>query len=371
LIDSNVEWVRFVFTPIEGEIDVAEWRDFYDQTVDTLCYYGINTLGVINHESLVRQDYNDLATAQEYRQEFIEKVAELVEHYKGRVNHWEIWNEPDLNPSTEEPPFMTPDLFAQLLTETYSTIKTVNPDAQMVSGVLSTAWSGSFGHFQDWYEDVSNEGFDHLGLHPYYDPSQSSIQAASLNPNVYFYAVEDERFNNIFDPFLEVLSTRNDSTQIWITEIGWNTATKENAGFCWEDKVVNETQQAMYLKDSFDILFNEVTLWEQDTPAVDKVFWYRFRDLGRMEDDVCPPIVAEQNGFFSTAYAVESPRLLKEPNANSRAVHWGFGLYTSDVSAKPSQCAFAHYPDFSSTCYPYPIYAPLVMYTQYLGKGTR
>jgi len=41
-----------------------------------------------NHETLVRQDFNDENAAAEYRQEFADTVGFIASHFKGRITVW-------------------------------------------------------------------------------------------------------------------------------------------------------------------------------------------------------------------------------------------------------------------------------------------
>jgi hypothetical protein len=74
-------------------------------------------------------------------------AAVLAKHFAGRINAWEVWNEPNAWTSSPSPGFYTggtfiyPSNFAWLLRRSYSAIKAVEP------GTKSTVISGGlFGH---------------------------------------------------------------------------------------------------------------------------------------------------------------------------------------------------------------------------------
>jgi len=117
--------------------------------------------------------------------------------------------------------------------------------------------------------------------------------------------------------------------QIWITEVGLNSAqASDNHPVCLNAILVEETQQAAYLKAIFDILFHEVTLWGQpDRPAIAKVIWYQYMDVG-----------------------IADPCHIPDSSGHS---DWWFGLYRGDkVTPKPIWCAYQAYPDVCGAAVP-------------------
>lgn len=345
LIESDVAWVRWVFNEENGAVDVQ----MYDRMVDTLCAHNISVLGILNHQTLARQDFNEVSQAVSYRNEFTQTAAFLANYYRERVSHWEIWNEPDYNPSNDPqnplPPFMFPQLYAPLLEATYSAIKMVTPEATIFYGGQSTALDGSFNYFQTVYNlfnDPSNPPFDYFTNHPYPDSSQAGVPAdkKSLNPNDYLIF----EFPTLLTKFTDEMNDGGaGGKRIWITEIGWNSAKGEANLSCQDTKVVSAQEQADYLTDSFHILFNQAVLADGQTKAVEKVIWYQYMDVAIAEEVVCPAgAVSTGKGFIATGYI---PPEYKQPKANSIIVPWWFGIYNGNKTApKLSQCAFAAYP---------------------------
>ncbi len=68
-------------------------------------------------------------------------IRALALHYKGRVTHYEIWNEPD-NPHHWYPEKPNPLKYIQLVKDTRAIIKEVNPDAKVGADIagLSRLW---------------------------------------------------------------------------------------------------------------------------------------------------------------------------------------------------------------------------------------
>ncbi|HMN30663.1 MAG TPA: glycosyl hydrolase, partial [Caldilineaceae bacterium] len=313
LVAADVHWVRLGFHSGEDGISLPE----YDRMIDTLCAHGIGILGLLNHETLTRQDYRagDESELTSYRAEFAGVAEFLAAYYAQRVQFWEVWNEPNL----VEGAYLPPADYAQLLQRTYQGIKRANPGAEVLLGGLASAWSDSYDYLSAIYAELDNNlqgarPFDHLALHPYPRKTEGP------DPAVYMFADRPAGYNTIIDKFLQVMAEHGDGDKsIWVTEIGWNSALDSpNRPLCFAPVLVPEAEQGRYLKSMFDILFNEVSYWGRPGErAVAKVFWYQYMDVGTLDPcDMTP-----------------------QPK------DWWFGLYRGDkVTPKRSWCAFAAYP---------------------------
>jgi hypothetical protein len=282
----------------------------------------MSVLGLLNQEMLLRQDYRtaDAATLAAYQLEFAHTAALVAEHFAGRITYWEVWNEPNL----AEGAYLSPAQYAHLLQQTYQAIKRANPQAQVLFGGLASAWSDSNDYLKAVYSELDTQldgarPFDYLAIHPY------PRKAEGPNPTIYMGADQALGYTTILDKFLQTLAEHGDGDKrIWVTEIGWNSAQQSrNRPSCFGAVLVQESEQATYLKTMFDILFNEVMLWDRPgTRAVEKVFWYQYMDVGAL--DPCRPSL-----------------IAGEP----APADWWFGLYRGDkVTPKLGWCAFAAYP---------------------------
>lgn len=89
-------------------------------------------------------------------------VRALAEHYKGRITHFEIWNEPDIG-HFWYPENPDPKKLAELIVLTGGAIREVIPDAK-----LGTCTSGSeFGYFETMLEGLEPELLDFYCVHWY------------------------------------------------------------------------------------------------------------------------------------------------------------------------------------------------------------
>jgi hypothetical protein len=103
-------------------------------------------------------------------------VRTIVDRYAGRINHWIVWNEPDI-PDTQHMSWGgSVEDFARLLQVAYSVAKETNPDAVIHMAAVTHWWD------EDWFSrflDVmvsnphaaaNNYYFDVATLHIYFQP---------------------------------------------------------------------------------------------------------------------------------------------------------------------------------------------------------
>ena len=320
---AGVNWVRLGFKEMGGTINLRD----YDRMIDTLCAQGISVLGLLNQEMLARQDFGspDAAIASAYQAEFVDNARFLAGYFTNRVSHWEVWNEANL----VEGAFLSPARYAPLLNASYQAIKRANPHAQIILGGLASAWQDSNEYLRALYAELDQtlggaRPFDYLAIHPYPRKQEGP------DPRIYMYADRSLGYVTIVDKFLQTMAEHGDGDkQIWITEVGLNSAqASDNHPVCLNAILVEETQQAAYLKAIFDILFHEVTLWGQpDRPAIAKVIWYQYMDVG-----------------------IADPCHIPDSSGHS---DWWFGLYRGDkVTPKPIWCAYQAYPDVCGAAVP-------------------
>ncbi len=360
LLAADAGLVRMLFMEQNGVVQLQE----YDRMFDTLCAQGISVLGVVNQQTLVRQDYNVPATATSYRQEFANTVDLLANHFEGRIYYWEIWNEQDLGPDNPDSPYITPELYAPLLVETHQTLQQNSRPVLLLYGGLSSAWDRShIDYFEPVYEELrtlgavgSNSPFKYLAIHPYPDPNEVAPQAGGLEPDVYLHAVGPLPHITILDKFMKTMADPQNGEKfkdVWITEIGWNSAGDDPGAplTCWQELAVTDQEQATYLKDSFDILFNEVKRWGTTINAVEKVIWYQYRDIGVDDETICDQVGANagQQTIWERRVPLGYIPKLRDITSQGTIIAWHFGLYKgtegNKVDPKPARCVFAAYPD--------------------------
>jgi hypothetical protein len=280
---GDTNWVRLEFKmEPDGTLDLAG----YDGVVDGVIASGMAVLGLVDYVTIPddldgdgRKDYNDPEDYLAHQERFIGTVQVLADHFRGRIGHWEIWNE-----QNGQQWHIRPEYYARLLVMVAAVIKEVDPDNKILFGGLDHAWATSQ-YLEPVYDSLDADWagarpFDILAVHPYFEIRDGRYV---LDPNVYLWEAEDPS-RTVLDKYLAYMASRGDEDKdIWITEIGWNSALDNPAvENCPGIKqwCVTRAVQAKYLRDSFDILFHEVRDPEGNRDRVKAIVWYQYQDTG-------------------------------------------------------------------------------------------
>jgi hypothetical protein len=125
----------------------------YDQVVAEAAKQNLRIVGLLSNESW-RGSQNDWTKAaiethkeqgtgdNPYIRDFsVKAAATLADHYKGTIDHWEVWNEPNASTAPRGwagkevgGSFIYPSNFAWLLKRCYDEITKVNGNAVVISG---------------------------------------------------------------------------------------------------------------------------------------------------------------------------------------------------------------------------------------------
>lgn len=191
--------------------------------------------------------------------QFATYAAAAVAHYAPMGIHtWEIWNEPNITQFWQPAP--DPVAYANVLKQSYASIKQVDPQATVISAGLSdpTVGTGNIDprdFLTAMYQNGAKNYMDAVGYHPYsfpYLPSGPSWTG--------WYAMSDST-----PSIRSIMVNYGDSNkQIWATEFGSPTN-----GPTWRG---DELLQAAEFEDAMHQISNE--------PWVAGLFFYSYQDLG-------------------------------------------------------------------------------------------
>ncbi len=251
--DAGVEWGREEFSwdvlePADGEFSY----DVYDNVIQSYQDHDIQPLGLLTYSTSWAStnpgspDYEFYPPDIDAWEDYVNNVAS---HYKGSVDHWEIWNEPNYSGFWKS----DAETYTSYLAVAVDAIKSANPDATVVLGGLS----GADADFLDTvYSELNDKSdIDVVAIHPYrvigdnynYSPEQTANGLNSLWTDIYNIKAVMNRHGQ-------------GNTNIWLTEMGWSTY----------DEGVSNKQQAQYLMRAYTIALS--------IPSVRKVFWYALAD---------------------------------------------------------------------------------------------
>ena len=216
-VRDMLEWAEIEQT--KGEIVIPEYfRERYKRITQegkkivlVLCYGNPIYSGTTNvvMPTVSNKTYFDA---------WINYVSTMVNEFKDIVDHFEIWNEPNLsyansNASAAE--------YAELCVETKKVIEKIQPQAVVIGGAIAYARSHSQ-FVRDFYNNGGNQ-MDGISFH------------------IYDYAnvPEDKWESVLLAAFEDLMDSLDCNLPLWFTETGYCTGTGGNA--------VSEELQAAYL----------------------------------------------------------------------------------------------------------------------------
>lgn len=238
---AGVKWSREEFNwgmlePRKGEYN---WP-FFDHLVSTAESYGIQVYGIAAYWTGWTQPYTEQGI-----EDYLDYLRACVTRYRGRIKHWEIWNEPNI--------FFwqgSREMYAELLIRSYQMIKEIDPEIQVLG--LSTA--GIDFNFIDQMLKKETP-FDILTIHPY---RSVLVEETFIN--------DLQKADRQINP-----SPEAPRRPIWNTEMGWATHTEHH--MLRQDFTPNsERKQAEFLART-----HLTTIASGVNP---KNFWYNFRNDG-------------------------------------------------------------------------------------------
>jgi len=185
----------------------------------------------------------------------------LAERYRGRVEAYQVWNEPNLAREWQNDP-PDPAGYVELLRACYIGVKTADPDALVISAGLAPTGNSLPDAMPDtlyltaMYEAGAAPYFDLLGAHApgfLYPPEISPDEVAERHDGHRFFCfrhVEDLR---------EIMVRYGDAEkQVAVLEMGWTTDPVHPA-YAWF--AVTPEQQADYLVRAFEYADEHWSPW--------------------------------------------------------------------------------------------------------------
>ncbi len=136
----------------------------------------------------------------------------MAERFKGRVKHYEIWNEPNGNSLGPRGFFFHGDVKAyfELVKTAWLAIKEADPDAL----ILAPSGTGNFFPFLDKFMELGGgDYFDILSIHTYCTP---------LPPEIGYYFNNEKNYLSRIERSREIMKKYGHAKPIWNTEIGYH-----------------------------------------------------------------------------------------------------------------------------------------------------
>ena len=289
---AGIKWGRqdFVWKRIERNKGEYDWAP-YDRLLEKCRAHGLLLCGDLAYGP----DLYDTRTEPGI-QAYCAFARAAAERYAGRIDHWQIWNEPNLGYHGGDP-----DLYARLLAASGKAIHEANPKAKVLG--LNMAFCDVL-----WTEKVLKlvpyDCFDIICFHPYRNPNAPEDKFdwwvldqyvkrfhKELSPD---YPLAHASFLEQTDELIKTLEKFGPPKPIWITEMCFNTHIHPYG--------VSELQSADLL-----VRFYLLTLASR---KVEKVFWWTLKDggpqqfdaaemVGLMRADLAPKYAFYAYGFMT------------------------------------------------------------------------
>jgi hypothetical protein len=265
--DGGFTWVkqRFEWRNIEGKAKGSfEWNE-PDRIVDAISQAGLKVVARVDNQpkwAAAGVEWPGTGPA-DNPGDWTDYLTALASRYKGRIQAYEIWNEPNLDREWgDKKP--DPAAYAAMLRSSYQAIKAADPQALVISAGMSPTTDTSERAMPDldfirgMYAAGARDGFDVLGVHaagykadPCADPGQVAADPSLTNNDP--SPVEAKRvyaFRHVEDVRDLMVQLGDSSKQMAVLEMGWTTDQRPGSPYAWF--AVSRDQQAQNLVGAFN-----------------------------------------------------------------------------------------------------------------------
>jgi len=244
--EAQIGWVRVDLTWNVIEPKPGEYRwQMVDKLVNNAQSRGIDLLGILGYTPAWASESGDVHDPPRDVREWQNFVRTIVSRYKGRINYWSLWNEPNSRTFFRG----SCDRFiAEVLIPGARAVKQANPDAKVVGPDLAHLKGAKW---DVWLEEIlvrASDDIDIISHHCYKSkPRKVKKMLQGVVPPWDPPAVRRilEKTGCVNKPF-------------WLTEVGWRS-----------NKIGEDKQEEYLIKF---LAANEKMGW------VDKVFIYELKD---------------------------------------------------------------------------------------------
>jgi len=219
--DGGYRWVRqrFPWSEIEQERGRYNWET-WDRIVEGAGTHDLDVIAVLETSPAWARAPMDADVPEAPPRDFADYeyfVTTFVTRYRDQIDHFQIWDEPNLYPHWGER-YIDPAAYTHLLQGAYGAVKEANPEALVLTAGLAPnveeggRYMSDVRFLQKMYEAGAKGYFDILAVKPYgmwYEPSDRRVSPQETN------------FSR---PILlrDVMLSHGDGGKaIWAVEFGW------------------------------------------------------------------------------------------------------------------------------------------------------
>jgi polysaccharide biosynthesis protein PslG len=161
----GIKWARILFNWRDGK-DTVESYERYEEYVDRYLAAGIKPIFTVyvmlSDPETGLIPGNEIIQRPDGLARYVTFLQEGVAHFKNRVQHWEIWNEPNTRYFWHGP--IGPGDYARLAKVIASAIKRSDPDAKVAVGAFAGV---PIAYIQEFFNASPGHDFDAVSFHPY------------------------------------------------------------------------------------------------------------------------------------------------------------------------------------------------------------
>ena len=204
----------------DDQADVPDTWAKYDQIVELTEAHGLRLMvRLSNPPSWSREnpDAGDRAPPDDFG-DFVNYARAVAERYRGRISHYQIWNEPNIYPEWGNNP-IDPAAYTELLCRTYDALMALDSNLVIVSGAIAPTIAldqrdlSDLVFLQALYDHGGGECFDVLSAQGYglfSGPTDRRLRATSVNVARHTY-------------YRDIMVRNGDGHKpIWLSEAAWN-----------------------------------------------------------------------------------------------------------------------------------------------------
>lgn len=314
--EAGIGWIKAQFSwesiePRKGEFRDSKYRTStwanYDRIVELADRYGMKVIARVDRPpAWSRQDNSSAGGAPDNYEDFGDFVATVVERYKGKIQYYQIWNEPNLG--SEWGKGADPKAYVRLLRIAYQRAKQADPSAVILSAPLAQTLErgprnlDELDYLQEMYEAGARDYFDILFANAYgFDrPPTDPPDPGVLD------------FGRLF-LLRQVMERNGDAGKpVWINEFGWNASPEDFPAKKLLWRRVSEQQQARYTVQGIELArrlpwVGVVNIWffRQEgrlNPKTDSDYYFRMVDV-----DFTPRLVYQSVKKLTQGLEVAAP----------------------------------------------------------------
>lgn len=325
--DAGFAWIRQEFPWEDIEVDgrgqftdtrvdyngddipdtISAW-DKYDRIVDLAEEHDLDMIVRLSNPPAWSRAENPetlggaLAPPDDY-QDFVNYAVAVAERYQGRINYYQVWNEPNIYPEWGED-FANPAEYTRLLCMTYEALKAVDPNIVVISGTIAPTDSldGYFGYhdlvfLQNMYDNGAGDCFDVLSAQGYGLNSGPTDRRQRVTHLSYARHVQ----------YRDIMVNNGDAHKpIWLSEVAWSPMLEPclQTGECRSTDSINgafnfgavtNEQAGRYLVEAYERAQEEwawvghITYWHFTRPSItdanEVMYWFRMVEADYNEDN--------------------------------------------------------------------------------------